>query len=56
VGLSSDQNLENPSSLGLRLIFGLLRHQLKGTLDVSVENGTAFILRWPLVEEQGDAL
>jgi PAS domain S-box-containing protein len=56
VGLSSDQNLENPSSLGLRLILGLLRHQLKGTLDVSVENGTAFILRWPLVEEQGDAL
>lgn len=56
VGLSPGLDLENPPSLGLRLILGLLRHQLKGTLDVSVENGTAFSLRWPLIEEKGDAV
>jgi two-component sensor histidine kinase len=48
VGLTADPDLGNFSSLGLRLVQGLLKHQLKGSMDVAIEGGTAFTLRWPL--------
>jgi two-component sensor histidine kinase len=53
VGLTSDLDLRAPSSLGLRLIQGLLKHQLKGSLDVAIKGGTAFTLRWPLPGGKG---
>jgi PAS domain S-box-containing protein len=53
VGLTSDLDLGDPSSLGLRLVQGLLKHQLKGSLDVAIEGGTAFTLRWPLPGGKG---
>jgi two-component sensor histidine kinase len=55
VGLTPDLDLGNPSSLGLRLIQGLLKHQLKGSLDVAIEGGTAFTLRWPLPDGKGES-
>jgi PAS domain S-box-containing protein len=48
VGLPPDVDIENSSSLGLRLIHGLLTHQLRGSMTVSTEGGTVFALRWPL--------
>ena len=48
VGLPADLDLENPSSLGLKLVKGLLKHQLRGSWNVTVGKGTTFILRWPL--------
>ena len=54
VGLTSGLDLENPSSLGLRLVQGLIEHQLKGRLDVVIEGGTAFTLRWPLPDKKGE--
>jgi two-component sensor histidine kinase len=54
VGLTPELDLENPSSLGLRLIQGLLKHQLNGSLVASsLDQGTAFTLRWPLLEGKG---
>jgi K+-sensing histidine kinase KdpD len=55
VGLSPDLDIGNPASLGLRLVRGLLEHQLQGSLDVAIEGGTAFILRWPLPDAPGMA-
>jgi len=52
VGLAADQDLLNPSSLGLKLVQGLLKKQLKGHLDVTTEGGTAFTLCWPLPTEK----
>ncbi len=54
VGLISGLDIENPSSLGLRLVQGLIEHQLKGRLDVVIEGGTAFTLRWPLPDKKGE--
>ncbi|MGD9971871.1 MAG: histidine kinase dimerization/phosphoacceptor domain -containing protein [Desulfatirhabdiaceae bacterium] len=48
VGLAIDMTTDHHASLGLRLIQSLLTRQLKGSLDVVVEGGTTFILRWPL--------
>jgi PAS domain S-box-containing protein len=56
VGLPADLDLGNPSGLGLRLVQGLIRHQLRGSLDVAVGRGTAFILRWPLYIGKGGTL
>ena len=53
VGLTPELDLENSSSLGLRLVQGLVKHQLKGSLDVGTEGGTAFTLRWPLPDGKG---
>jgi PAS domain S-box-containing protein len=55
VGLSADQDLSNPSTLGLRLVQGLLKKQLKGSLDVTREEGTTFTLRWPLLDGKGES-
>jgi PAS domain S-box-containing protein len=52
VGLPPGMKVEESSSLGLRLVNGLLRHQLKGCLTVSSEKGTAYTLRWPLPPEK----
>jgi len=53
VGLAANQDLSNPSTLGLRLVQGLLKKQLKGSLDIVKEGGTTFILRWPLPDLTG---
>ena len=55
VGLPPGLDLGNPSSLGLRLVQGLLKHQLKGSLDVAIVGGTAFTLRWPLPDGKGES-
>jgi PAS domain S-box-containing protein len=55
VGIGSAVDLENPSSLGLRLVQGLLKHQLRGNLKIVIEAGTAFILQWPLTAWKGDS-
>jgi two-component sensor histidine kinase len=54
VGLTPDLDLLNPSSLGLRLVDGLLKHQLEGSMDVVISCGTTFSLRWPLNEGKGE--
>jgi len=56
VGLTVDHDLGNVSSLGLRLVHGLLKHQLQGRLDVAVDGGTAFTLRWPLPAEKKESV
>jgi two-component sensor histidine kinase len=53
VGLAANQDLSNPSTLGLRLVQGLLKKQLKGSLDIVKVGGTTFILRWPLPDLTG---
>jgi PAS domain S-box-containing protein len=53
VGLAANQDLSNPSTLGLKLVKGLLKKQLKGSLDIVKEGGTTFILRWPLPDLTG---
>jgi PAS domain S-box-containing protein len=53
VGIPPGLDLCTPSSLGLRLVHGLLRHQLKGGLDVANQGGTAFTIRWPLTAGEG---
>jgi two-component sensor histidine kinase len=54
VGLLPDLEISNTSSLGMRLVQGLLEHQLKGSLDVSIESGTVFTLRWPMLSSAKD--
>lgn len=48
VGLSSDFDLSEASSLGLQLVRGLVEHQLAGTCRVEVNGGSAFTIQWPL--------
>ena len=52
-GLPADLVPGMTSSLGLRLIHGLVTHQLKGRLDVRSEGGAAFTIRWPLPSVEG---
>jgi PAS domain S-box-containing protein len=52
VGLPANLDLSNVHSLGLKLIQGLLKKQLKGSLGVITEGGTAFLLRWPMPDEK----
>ena len=54
VGLPLDFDLETPSSLGLKLVKGLLKHQLQGNWDVTLGKGATFILRWPLPVLKGE--
>jgi PAS domain S-box-containing protein len=55
VGIGTAVDLENPSTLGLRLVQGLLKHQLSGTLKIVIEAGTAITLQWRLTAGKGDA-
>ncbi len=48
VGITADPDLGNPATLGLMLVQRLLKKQLKGSLSMVSEGGTAFTLRWPL--------
>lgn len=54
IGLSEDINFENPSTLGLQLVVNLAR-QLKATLDVNRNNGTAFKLSFDTAELSREA-
>lgn len=47
IGLSPDQNLERPGSLGLQLV-QLLTRQLRGSLEIQRSAPTRFTLRFPL--------
>jgi PAS domain S-box-containing protein len=53
-GFPAGLDIENVSSLGLRLVKGLLVYQLKGRLQVAREDGVRFILRWPLPDGKGE--
>ncbi|MDR3629380.1 MAG: CHASE domain-containing protein [Desulfocapsaceae bacterium] len=56
-GLPADLDFDNPSSLGLKLVKGLLEHQLNGSWNIIDEGGTTFILRWPLpFQKRGETL
>lgn len=54
VGLPEDMDLSNFASLGLKLAKGLAEHQLKGSMTIASRGGTAFILRWPLANAEGE--
>lgn len=43
IGLPADVEPQNPSSLGLRLVYTLAQ-QLRGRVDLSRENGTSFTI------------
>lgn len=47
VGMPSDFNIENASSLGMTLIHTLTK-QLDGELEIDTEGGTTFTLRFPV--------
>lgn len=45
-GLSESVKLDEPETMGLMIIFNLAEKQLNATVDVQVENGTAFLIRF----------
>ena len=45
-GISSSTNLQEPATLGIRLIRLLAEHQLCGNLEINTNNGTAYTLRF----------
>lgn len=53
IGFGMNIDLENPPTLGLRLVLGLLKHQLKGKFDIFFKGGTNFTMRWPLPIDKG---
>ena len=53
-GLPPGLDIGNLSSFGLRLVQGLLEHQLQGSLHVDTGEGAAFTLRWPLPDKKGE--
>jgi PAS domain S-box-containing protein len=48
IGLPPSVDLTRPSSLGLRMVRGLVEHQLSGSFHASVSGGTTFVMRWAL--------
>jgi len=46
IGISEDLNLDNVSSLGLKLVRGFVEHQLDGKLKLIRGEGTEFIIRF----------
>jgi two-component sensor histidine kinase len=49
IGLPSDLNYRNTTSLGLQLIVNLVETQLRGTIEVINENGATFRGTFPLI-------
>jgi len=47
VGLPPDLDISRTTSLGLKLVTRLAQDQLKGTVKVRSDHGTAFIMRFP---------
>ncbi len=45
-GLPDDFDIQNPSSLGMRLVAGAVTRELGGTIDVETSNGARFIIRF----------
>ncbi len=45
-GISDTVNLESPKTMGLMIIFNLAQKQLNASVEVQVENGTAFYIRF----------
>tara|TARA_B100000315_G_C14350446_1_gene483741 strand:- start:66 stop:455 length:390 start_codon:yes stop_codon:yes gene_type:complete len=46
VSLPENYEVDNPTSLGLRLINGLVVNQLKGKIEVNSDEGTEFKIRF----------
>jgi PAS domain S-box-containing protein len=53
VGIPEDIDPLKANSLGLKLVTRLVRDQLKGTMDIQREEGTAFVIRFPPMEPSG---
>ncbi len=49
IGLPKDIDPASTTSLGLRLVTFLARHQLRAGISINRENGTEFVLRFPSV-------
>lgn len=49
VGISTEIDIKNTSSLGLQLV-DLLTEQIEGTLDLDRKNGTKFTIRFPVAQ------
>jgi two-component sensor histidine kinase len=47
IGLPEEVNWENPSSLGLSLVYALAVEQLEGRIEVSRQPKTAFTITFP---------
>jgi len=47
VGLPPDLDISRTTSLGLKLVTRLVQDQLKGTMNVRSDHGTAFFMRFP---------
>lgn len=45
-GLPPEIDLQNVSSLGLRLVVGIVTHELGGSIKVEHEAGTEFVIRF----------
>jgi two-component sensor histidine kinase len=53
VGLPAPLDLENPKTLGFRLISTLVRHQMEGTWQATNEDGACIRVRWPSSSKRG---
>jgi PAS domain S-box-containing protein len=49
IGLPDEIDLDRCTSLGLKIVSMLAQDQLQGTIDIHRGNGTAFIIRFPLL-------
>jgi two-component sensor histidine kinase/ABC-type amino acid transport substrate-binding protein len=45
IGFQKELNLKNPDSIGLKIVTGLVQ-QLNGTIEIKIENGTKFEIRF----------
>lgn len=48
VGIPEGTDVNTLDSLGLRLVYNMTVHQLRGSFDMKSNGGTLFILTWPL--------
>ncbi|MBI4682150.1 MAG: hypothetical protein HY757_03505 [Nitrospirae bacterium] len=46
IGLPGDIDIKNTKSLGLQLVTNLTMHQLRGSIELRRDNGTAFFIRF----------
>jgi PAS domain S-box-containing protein len=48
LGLPDDVDIHQPRSMGLYLVNGLVKKQLEGQIEVRRDNGTEFLIKFPL--------
>ena len=51
IGLPPDLDIENPPTLGLKLVSGAVRRELGGALELNRNGGAAFIVRFPFANQ-----